>query len=135
MTQDLRAKAPFVLVVDDERMIADTLALILNRNGFEAQPVYSGEALLKAIEMRTPDAVISDVVMEGISGIEAAIRVSEALPDCKIILVSGEAVTTDLLAEARVDGYTFELLCKPVHPDEIFGRLNTLVDESGEIAI
>lgn len=112
-------------------MIADTLALILKRNGFEAMPMYSGEALMESIEMREPEAVISDVIMGGMSGIEAAIRICELVPGCKIILVSGQAVTTDLLAAARADGYRFDLLCKPVHPEEILSRLNTLFAQDG----
>ncbi len=66
---------PKVLVVDDEQTIANTLALILNHSGFEARAVYSGEAAVEVVGSFAPDVLISDVVMTGMSGVEAAIAV------------------------------------------------------------
>ena len=63
---------PRVLVADDERVIADTLVMILNQSGFDAHAAYSGE---KAVELATifkPQMLISDVIMAGLSGIDAA---------------------------------------------------------------
>src|SRR5262249_60148490 len=80
---------PVVLVVDDERVIADTLATILNQNGFEASAVYTGtDAVERAVASR-PDLVISDVIMPDMNGIEAAIKIRQVLPGCKILLFSG----------------------------------------------
>ncbi len=90
-----------VLVVDDECLIADTLALILNRKGFETTAVYSGEKAVEVAIALKPDVLISDVIMKGITGIEAAIRISATLPACRVILFSGNAATNDLLAGAN----------------------------------
>ena len=49
---------PKVLVVDDERVIADTLAMILNQSGFQARAVYSGEAALETASTYEPDMLI-----------------------------------------------------------------------------
>ncbi|MEO6803945.1 MAG: response regulator, partial [Granulicella sp.] len=73
---------PRVLVADDEQVIANTLAIILNQAGFEARAVYSGEKAIEAIDTFTPDMLISDVIMTGMTGIEAAIAVRERLPKC-----------------------------------------------------
>jgi CheY-like chemotaxis protein len=113
-----------VLVVDDEHIIADTLALILKQSGFEAHAVYSGETAVEAALTLQPDVMISDVVMEGINGIEAAIRVSATLPHCRIILFSGNAVTAHLLDNAQAEGHSFETLLKPIHPQIILDRLS-----------
>lgn len=114
---------PRVLIADDERVIADTLAIILNQSGFEARAVYSGE---KAVEMAAdfkPEMLISDVIMGGLSGVDAAIRIREVLPQVKILLFSGHAATSDLLEGARAQGFEFEILAKPVHPQDLVARL------------
>ena len=58
-------------IADDEPIIADTLAIILNQAGFEARAVYSGEEALIMAKSFQPDLLISDVVMTGITGIAA----------------------------------------------------------------
>jgi len=116
---------PKVLVADDERVIADTLAIILNQSGFEAKAVYSGE---KAVEMARnwmPEMLISDVIMTDLNGIDAAIKIRSLLPSCKILLFSGQAATADLLDRARVQGHEFEILAKPVHPQDLLARLRS----------
>jgi CheY-like chemotaxis protein len=114
---------PKVLVVDDERVIADTLAIILNQHGFNASAVYTGmEAVEKARSIK-PDLIISDVIMPDMNGIEAAIHIREFLPKCKILLFSGQAATADLLENARSQGHEFEILAKPVHPQDLLARL------------
>jgi CheY-like chemotaxis protein len=112
-----------VLVVDDERVIADTLAMILNQSGFEARPVYSGEKALELASEWKPDMLISDVIMADLNGIEVAIRTRALLPKIKILLFSGQAATADLLEKARARGYEFEILAKPVHPQDLLSRL------------
>jgi len=114
---------PKVLVVDDERVIADTLAMILNQSGFDARAVYSGE---KAVEMAStfaPDMLITDVIMADLNGIDAAIMIRAIVPKIKIFLFSGQAATADLLEKARAKGYEFEILAKPVHPQDLLSRL------------
>jgi DNA-binding response OmpR family regulator len=114
-----------VLVADDEQVIANTLAIILNRAGFDARAVYSGEKLVEMAQSFEPDVLISDVVMSGTPGIEAAIEVLAKLPSCKILLFSGRAATINLLERARVEGQTFEIITKPIHPNELLARLAT----------
>ncbi len=116
---------PKVLVADDEHVIADTLAMILNQSGFEARAVYSGE---KAVEMAStfaPDMLITDVIMSDLNGIDAAIMIRALLPNIKILLFSGQAATADLLEKARAKGDEFEILAKPVHPQDLLSRLKS----------
>ncbi len=114
---------PKVLVADDERVIADSLAMILNQSGFEARAVYCGEKAVELASSFAPDMLISDVIMAGLNGIDAAIRVRELLPGIKILLFSGQAATADLLEKARNNGYEFEILSKPVHPQDLLSKL------------
>lgn len=114
---------PKVLVADDERVIADTLAMILNQSGFEARAVYSGEKALEIAPSFQPDMLISDVIMADLNGIDAAIRIRILVPRIKILLFSGQAATADLLENARTKGYEFEILAKPVHPQDLLTKL------------
>jgi len=114
---------PKVLVADDERVIADTLSMILNQSGFEARAVYSGEKALELASTFAPDMLISDVIMAQLNGIDAAIRMRALLPKIKILLFSGQAATADLLEKARTQGYEFEILAKPVHPQDLLSKL------------
>ena len=116
---------PKVLVADDERVIADTLAIILNQSGFEATAVYTGEKAVETAKTLRPDMLISDVIMTDLNGIDAAIRIREILPSCKILLFSGQAATADLLDRARGQGHEFEILAKPVHPQDLLARLRS----------
>jgi CheY-like chemotaxis protein len=117
------AAKPKVLVADDERVIADTLAMILNQSGFEARAVYSGERAVELIPVFEPDMLISDVIMADLNGIEAAIRIRAMRPKIKILLFSGQAATADLLVKARAEGHEFEILAKPVHPQDLLTKL------------
>jgi CheY-like chemotaxis protein len=117
------AERPKVLVADDERVIADTLAMILNQSGFDARAVYSGEKALEVAATFAPDMLISDVIMADLNGIDAAIEVRAMLPKIKILLFSGQAATADLLEKARTQGHEFEILAKPVHPQDLLTKL------------
>lgn len=113
-----------VLIADDERSIADTLALILNHKGFEAHAVYSGERAVEAATHLAPDFLISDVIMDGMTGIDAAVRIREYFPRCRVILFSGMEATTELLHRARTGVVDFDILPKPIHPRILLEHLN-----------
>jgi CheY-like chemotaxis protein len=112
-----------VLVVDDERVIADTLTIILNKSGYEATAAYSGEEAIQTVKTFQPDVLISDVIMSGLNGIDAAIEIYELIPLCQVLLLSGQAETHDLMSRARSAGHDFEVLAKPVPPIEILAWL------------
>jgi DNA-binding NtrC family response regulator len=112
-----------VLIVDDEHMIANTLAQILNASGFEAKALFSGEGAVPVATEFQPDVLLTDVIMRGISGIDVAMQVAHVLPACRVILFSGQASTADLLDRAKAEGYRFEMLAKPIHPRDLLRML------------
>jgi CheY-like chemotaxis protein len=116
---------PKVLVVDDERVIADTLAIILNQHGYDASAVYTGTGAVERARNDRPDLIISDVIMPDMNGIEAAINIRKFLPACKILLFSGQAATANLLESARAQGHEFEILAKPIHPQDLLAKLKS----------
>lgn len=118
-----------VIIVDDDTLIAESLADILNGEGFEATAVFSGQDAIDWARKTKPDIVVSDVVMPEMNGIEAAKSIREFLPACRIILFSGQALTNDLLAEARAQGHTFEMLGKPVSPYALIAALRSKFEQ------
>ena len=116
---DAEKPRPVVLVVDDERLIADTLSIILSRNGFSAMAAYDGKSALEIAKGVPPEVLVTDVMMPGMTGIELAIALQQKIDDCRVILFSGQASIMDLLAEARAKGHHFTTLTKPVPPAEL----------------
>lgn len=115
---------PVVLVVDDEEMIADTLGIILSRHGFAPMVAYDAETALEIASDIPPEVLLSDIVMPGMSGVALAIEMTRRVPDCKILLFSGQsAKMEDMLAEARDQGYDFTALTKPIHPTVLVERI------------
>lgn len=112
-----------VLVIDDDRMVADTLAMVLNVSGFDAVAAYSGESALELARLTPFDKLVTDVMMEPMTGIQAALAFSHIYPNCQILLMSGNERTAKLLQEAADAGHQFEILAKPIHPTVILDRL------------
>jgi len=112
-----------VLVVDDEPTITETLVEILNGEGFDAMAASTGEAGLSSLQSFMPDVIISDVVMPGMNGVEFGIRVRSLFPKCRIILFSGQTATVDLLSDARKHGHEFEIVPKPIKPQNLIAMI------------
>jgi CheY-like chemotaxis protein len=111
-----------VLIVDDERLIADTLAIIFSNNGYAARAVYSAEQALELISDWPPDLAIIDVQLPSMNGVDLAIRLRVEYPDCKLWLFSGRASTGDLLELAHQKGHPFEIIAKPAPPDDLLAQ-------------
>ena len=118
------AERPVVLVVDDERVIADTLSIILSRNGFAIHTAYDAASALEIAGVTPPDLLLSDVMMgPGLDGTQLAIEMQRVCPDCRVILFSGHAAVHDLLAKASSQGYQFKMLTKPLHPADLLAAI------------
>jgi DNA-binding NtrC family response regulator len=115
---------PMVLIVDDETIIADTLAAILSQHGFMAMVAYDGASALKIAEIVPPDLLLSDVVMPGLNGIDLAIAITRSAPACKVLLFSGQAATVSLLDSAGEEAADFTVLSKPIHPKDLLTRVS-----------
>ncbi len=114
-----------VLIIDDEKLIANTVVRILNLNGFDAVPAYSGDAALELIDTFCPHIVLTDVRMPGKNGIEVGNLIRERCPSTRVVLFSGQAGVSNLIDAAR-NGHGFELWSKPLAPPELVRRLRAL---------
>lgn len=116
-----------ILIVDDERSIADSVAEIVATAGYDALAAYSGaDALGKALEFRL-NLLLTDVLMPGKNGFELALEIKEMYPDSRILLFSGQASTAQLATTYGPmftrRGYRYELLPKPLHPASLLKKL------------
>jgi CheY-like chemotaxis protein len=119
-----------VLVVDDEPLVADTLAMILSRAGYMTVKAYGGPSALELACSIRPALLISDVAMPEMNGVELAMAVVKHSPDCGILLFSGHATERDL-APAREAGHDFTLLPKPIHPAEMLEHVSRSLHSTG----
>lgn len=116
-----------VLVVDDEVHIRATLEAILRQEGFDVATAGGGEDAVSLARTWHPDLVLSDVVMPDMDGVATSILISELLPGCRIVLLSGHAVVHDLMKTARERGFEFDVLLKPIHPPELIQHLRQVL--------
>ena len=117
-----RAKSR-IIIVDDQRLIADTLTEILSNFGFDAIAAYDGFDALDKASRFDPNWVLTDVLMPRMNGVDLAIAMRKNYPKSSILLFSGQAGITEILHEGRRAGYQFELIAKPIHPMRLIERL------------
>jgi len=117
---------PVALVVDDQRLIADTLAVILNNAGYAATAAYDAESAMDMASIVPPELLITDVFMPGMDGIELAFAMKKVVPDCRILLFSGQAANANLLLTAHGGGHDFAVLAKPIHPHDLLAHVSRL---------
>ena len=110
-----------VLVVDDEKPVADFMRELLQSWGLEATAVTSPLLVLERISREPPDLVILDNTMPGITGMNLAREIAAARPGLPVVMCTGnsERIDQDELTAAGVH----VLLQKPVEPDALYGLL------------
>ncbi len=117
---------PRLFVVDDEPLLVETLAKILNLSGFVAFPFTAAVQALQAAATEAPSILLTDVQMPSMNGIELAIQFRLLYPDCKILLFSGFTDTSQLLENAKRQGHHFQVMAKPMQPAELLTALHHL---------
>jgi len=117
---------PRIFVIDDELSIAKMLSVVLQMQLFDAIPFSNPEAAVEAARAAPPDYLISDIQMQGMTGIELAILFAREFPACKILLFSGQVDAPEQMQKAREAGHDFSFLQKPLHPTELVAALRQL---------
>jgi DNA-binding response OmpR family regulator len=116
-----------VLIIDDNHAVADSLALVLASRAFDARACHSAEEALHLAKDFHPHLVLTDVMMEELTGIDVAAYFAEADPKCRVVLMSGQNDAAPVLLEGLNRGLRLEIIAKPFHPDELLA----LLDSSG----
>jgi len=119
------------MVVDDDPLINETLAAILKASGLAAITAPNAHAALDLARVIPPEIVITDMTMPGLSGLELAIELTRAVPDCDVILFYGQTTTTDIAGQMRRAGVNYITLAKPVHPADLLDAVSELLGRRG----
>jgi CheY-like chemotaxis protein len=114
-------------VVDDQPAITSTLAALLQEEGYETATAYSGEEAVQVATYFRPHLIVSDLMMGGMNGIEAAIQILDMLPICRVLLISGMIDYQALLENAQMRGFHFEVLAKPLDPVRLLEHIALVV--------
>jgi DNA-binding response OmpR family regulator len=122
---------PLVLVVDDEPLITETLAVILNSNGLAALTAPDAGEALEIAALMPPELLIADLSMPGMNGLDMAVEMIRMAPDCRVILFSGHATANEMYAQMLSRGHDFTWLVKPVHPADLLERAFELLGKRG----
>jgi len=115
-----------VLIVDDEKAVADTLVMILRKKGYDAVAAYDSDEALEEMNEFLPDCVIADVIMPGMKGTDLCAIIERRVPGCHILLFSGDTSTRQLIESARSEGRKWEMVSNPADPGELLDQLATL---------
>ena len=117
-----------ILVVDDDRLVADTLGIIFRKHGFDVRTVYSaGEALTSAREFN-PDLMLCDIDMPGRDGVELMGDIGLELPGCRILVLTGfYAALNRVRDRARNLARPIGILTKPCQPAELLHEAGALL--------
>jgi DNA-binding response OmpR family regulator len=116
--------ADTILIIDDDTRLSAMLADYLAGNGFSVRRAATGEAGLAEVARRAPDAVVLDVMMPGIDGLETCRRI-RAVSDVPVLMLTAKGDETDRIVglELGADDY----LPKPFNPRELLARLKAIL--------
>ena len=121
-----------VLVVDDEAALADLLSMALRYEGWEVHTEGNGtDALRSARELR-PDAVVLDVMLPDMDGLEVLARLRRESPDVPVLFLTAKDAVEDRIAGLTAGGDDY--VTKPFSLEEVVARLRGLLRRSGAAA-
>jgi len=124
----MTARAPRVLVVDDDDVIRQLITVNLELEGFEVHTAVDGQDCLDKVKDVAPDVVTIDVMMPRLDGWDtaAALRADPETAHLKLVLLSARAQEAD---KARGDGIGVDAyLTKPFDPDELVETVRRLAE-------
>lgn len=117
-----------VLVVDDDRLVADTLALIFERNGFTSRAAYSADEALEASREFGPDLLLCDVTMPARDGLSLVEDMTRELPGCRILMLTGfYSNVKNVRDRARKLSRPVGILTKPCQPADLLREATALL--------
>lgn len=116
-----------ILVVDDEKVIADSLAAIFGNQGYSARAAYSAEQALEIIAQWLPNLAVLDVILPGMNGIDLALMIKSGHPDIAVMLISGQLATTELAESAAQLGHKLTIHAKPIPIPDLLANVSQLL--------
>ena len=119
-----------ILVVDDDKTVAAALRDYLEEQGYEVATALSGEEAIAQASVFIPDLLVSDVCMGELNGVEAATAITEKLPNCRVLFLSGIASMYEVMSTAP-QRLVYSFMSKPVHPLDLLNAIAYMVPNIG----
>lgn len=123
----LLGRPPRVLVVDDERTVRIGLEKLLRRSGYEVTTAESAEEALEHLRRTEFDVVMSDIRMNGLTGIDLLAQIQQIAPTTGVILMTGYASVDTAVEALRLRAYDY--LTKPFDNDHVRATLERAVSK------
>jgi len=117
-----------VLVVDDDRLVADTLKLVFQVNGYESQAAYSAADGLEQARSFGPKLLLCDVTMPDENGLQLVEKMNLEMPECKMLMLSAYA-NNEMQVELQAERMKrpLKLLSKPCRPELLLREATALL--------
>lgn len=117
-----------VLVIDDDRLVADTLNLIFQANGYDSEAVYSAAEGLARARTFAPELLLCDVTMPDETGLQLADKIQKELPRCKLLMLTAYSSNVVKVEQyASNSNRPIKLLSKPCRPETLLSEARTLL--------
>lgn len=126
-----------ILIVDDEQSIRESLAGILQDEGFSPYSVESGDAAIEKVCEEKPDLILLDIWMPGMDGMEALTRIRDIYPDQLVVMMSGHGTIETAVKATKLGAYDF--IEKPLSIEKVLlciqnaVKVGQLVEENKEL--
>ena len=114
-------KGSRLLIVDDDEDFGDSLAEALEMHGHKVDIATSGEDGIAAAGRTHYDAILMDVALPGLNGVDSLLAIQETNPETRCFLMTG--YSADHLAARAIEAGAIEVLTKPLDPDKLARRL------------
>jgi len=120
-----------VLIVDDEERVVQSIAGVLEDEGFRVAKAKSGEEAIKVFQQEEPDVTLLDIWMPGMDGIEVLKRLKWIAPECQVIMVSGHATISTAMTAVKLGAFDF--IEKPLSLDVLLMTIRRALDHQKEL--
>lgn len=110
-----------LLIIDDDRDFAEGLAEFLELHGYVVDVVFTGESGIETTENNTYDAILIDVGLPGLNGVESMLRIKRSDPKARCFLLTG--YSAEHIAKDGIESGALEILTKPVDLDNLLDQL------------
>lgn len=122
-----------VLVVEDERNLADAIVKILENEGYNAEATYDGKAGLTCAKSGLYDAIVLDVMLPGMSGYDVVNKMRHAGVSTPVLMLTARTSTEDKVR--GLDSGADDYMTKPFEAPELLARLRALTRRRGDVLI
>jgi len=116
-----------VLIVDDEEGVVESIAGVLEDEGFRVTTARSGEDAIRVFQQEEPDVTLLDIWMPGMDGIEILKRLKGIAPECQVIMISGHATISTAMTSVKLGAFDF--IEKPLSLDVLLLTIRRALDQ------